>query len=239
MTKFAIVTSTYKKTDGRTPELLTRAMKSLLNQTHTDWKYFLIGDRYEDDQEFQQLASLIPEHKIKAVNRLNVIVERDLHPAPSKKLWCCGGVSSARCGIELALNEGFEFVCKLDHDDWWSEAHLNNFNSAIKKHPELFFLASRSHHKRMNNILPDAAPAGIGYYPKPARVIKSSTCIKYSETYLRPRNVLEETGVVMPADKDLWTRLSQFMKVNNKQGFLNDSVTCYHLEEGSSLGKKL
>lgn len=235
MTKFAIITNTYKKPDGRTPELLTRAIGSILNQTHTDWKYFLIGDKYEDDQEFQRLASLVPEHKIKAVNRLNVTVERDLYPMPSEKLWCCAGGDSTRYGIELALKEGYEFICKLDHDDWWDNTHLSCFNNALIKHPDLFFLASRSHYRKIGNILPKRdQPAGLNYYPLPEKVINASTCIKYSETSIRSRNVLKETGVAIPGDKDLWIRLTQFMKANNKQGYLNDSVTCYHIEEGSA-----
>lgn len=240
MTKFAIITNTYKKPDGRTPELLTRAIKSLLNQTHIDWKYFLIGDKYEDDQEFQRLASLVPEHKIKVVNRLNVTVERDIYINPSRKLWCVGGGGSARYGIELALEEGFEFICKLDHDDWWDKDHLNCFNNALLKHPDLFFLASRSHYFKYGMILPDyTQPSGLNYYPRPGGIINSSTCIKYSETNIRSRDVFKETGTAVPGDMDLWYRLSKFMIENNKKGFLNDTVTCFHIEEGSVLPKKV
>lgn len=234
MTKFAIVTNTYKRPDGKTPELLKRAMESVLSQVHCEWKMFLIGDKYEDDQEFKQLSNIIPPNKIKSVNRLNAIVERDIYPMPSKNLWCAGGVSSTLYGIDLALKEGFEYICKLDHDDWWSDAHLSNFNAVISAHPDLFFLASRSYYKSLNNIKPRRPTSGsiTPYHPKPGRIINSSTCVKYSDTDIRGRDVFKHTGQVKPADMDLWNRLSAFMKNNNKQGYLSSEVTCYHLEEG-------
>lgn len=238
MTKFAIVTNTYKRPDGKTPKLLERAMKSVLNQTHSEWKLFLIGDKYEDDREFRQLSTIIPADKIKAVNRLDVTVERDIYPMPSQKLWCSGGLSSTRHGIKLALNEGYEFICKLDHDDWWDDNHLRNFNAALSRHPNLFFLASRSHHKRLNNILPPGGSGGIGYRPVPKRVINSATCVKYSDTDIRGRDMFKETGRATPTDMDLWSRLSNFMKNNNKQGYLSNEATCYHLEEGFSKNAK-
>ena len=235
MNKFAIIISTYKKPDGRTPELLTKTLQSVIDQTYTNWKVFLIGDKYEDDDEFKKLASIIPTDKIKCVNRLDAIVERDTYPMPSQPLWCAGGGSSNRFGIDLALKEGYDFICYLNHDDWWDRNHLGNFNSVLLEHPDLFFLASRSHFRRVNNILPPHnQKAGIGYYPIPCRVVTSSTCIKFSETSVRSRDVFKETGRAVPGDMDLWRRLSQFMKDNNKLGFLVNEITCYHLEEGSA-----
>lgn len=236
MTKFAIVTNTYKRQDNKTPKLLERAMKSVLNQTHSEWKLFLIGDKYEDDQEFKRLSRLIPSDKIKSVNRLNAIVERDIYPMPSRKLWCCAGSGSTRHGIELALNEGYEFICKLDHDDWWEETHLSDFNKALEKHPELFFLASRSTHIGKDPILPPLKhKAGIGYFPQPKKVINSSTCIKYSETKIRSRDTFQKKGKAIPADLDLWKRLKRFMKDNNKKGYLCDNISCHHDDQGYAL----
>ena len=51
--KLAISTSTYKRKDGGTPNLLKRALDSIFNQTHQDFKIFLIGDRYEDENEIK------------------------------------------------------------------------------------------------------------------------------------------------------------------------------------------
>lgn len=234
-TKFAVVITTYKRSDGRTPELLTRALESVKSQTHEDWKVFLMGDKYEDDEEFKKLASILDSDKIKAVNR-EVAAERDIYPKGSMQLWCAGGNASSRAGIQLALDEGFEYVCYLDHDDFWAPGHLMAFNDAIEKHPDLFVLASRSFYLNNSNILPRPhQKAGYGYIPLPEQVVKSSLCLKWSETEIRARDVFKETGKPEPGDKDLWIRLGKEMKERNLKGFLVDFITCAHIEEHFTL----
>ena len=231
MTKFAIVITTYQRSDGKTPEKLTRALNSVNAQRHTDWKVFLMGDRYEDDDEFNRLASLIPKDKITAINRPEA-AERDNYPAGSMQLWCAGGNVSSRAGIDLALSEGYEYVCYLDHDDFWHESHLLHFNNAIKKHPDLVFLASKSLYLSETNVLPSLNhPYGYGYIPKPAGQIKSATCIKWTCTDIRARDVYKETGETKPGDLDLWERFGKEMEQKNMKGFLVGYVTCSHIEE--------
>jgi hypothetical protein len=50
--QFAVVISTYQRPDGNTPHLLKRTLESVLNQTYQNFKIFLIGDKYEDQEEF-------------------------------------------------------------------------------------------------------------------------------------------------------------------------------------------
>ena len=235
MTKFAIVITTYQRPDGKTPEKLTRALNSVNAQRHTDWKVFLMGDRYEDDEEFNRLASLIPKDKITAINRPEA-AERDNYPAGSMQLWCAGGNVSSRAGIDLALSEGYEYVCYLDHDDYWHDAHLLHFNNALEEHPDLVILASRSLYLSEANVLPPPSdPGGYGYIPIRERVIKSATCIKWTCTNIRARDVYKETGQVKPGDLDLWERFGEEMKEKNMKGFLVDYVTCSHLDERYTL----
>ena len=51
--KFAVITATYQRANGSTPEVLTRAINSLKEQKHQDFKLFLIGDGYDDNKEFK------------------------------------------------------------------------------------------------------------------------------------------------------------------------------------------
>lgn len=237
MTRFGIVITTYQRGDGKTPELLNRALKSILNQSHADWKVFLIGDRYEDDEEFQLIVenSGIHSDRIVAVNREEA-AERDNYEPGSMQLWCAGGNVSSRYGISLALEDGIEYVCYLDHDDYWGRSHLLLFNEAIQKHPDVMVLASRSLYLRPGNVLPHLTEkTGYGWLPRPEGLIKSASCIKWSDTDVRPRDVFKETGETKPGDLDLWQRLNAEMKATGRKGFLVPDVTCSHLEEHHTL----
>ena len=56
--KFAVITATYQRSNGSSPEVVTRAIDSLRKQKHQDFKLFLIGDCYDDDKEFQSFKKL-------------------------------------------------------------------------------------------------------------------------------------------------------------------------------------
>ena len=115
MEPLGIVISTYQRPDGKTPELLTRTLNCVLNQSYDNWKVFLIGDKYNDSNEFEQLSSLIPENKIISLN-LPVAVERERYPNGGRNLWHSGGANATNIGIELAVNSGYHYICHLDHD---------------------------------------------------------------------------------------------------------------------------
>ena len=69
----------------------------------------------------------------------------------------------------------------------------------------------------MNNILPNAGQAsGIGYYPIPARVINSSTCIKYSDTDIRSRDVYSWSN---SSSADLEKPANDFIDFIKQQSF--------------------
>lgn len=231
-TKFAVVMSTYVRHDGKTEEHLTKALDSLLEQTHEDWKIFLTGDKFEDEELFDKMVSKIPKSKIKAVNR-PFAPERDKYPAKSHKLWCSGGLSGTNFAIESALKEGFEYVCFLDHDDYWHKEHLSIFNEILGSFDDLVVLASRSVFGGRDFFLPRFQQVGYGYIPAPQNVIKASTCIRWNSIKTRMRDVFEETGVEKPSDMDFWERLSEEMRENDYKGYLHPYVTCYHLEEQS------
>jgi glycosyltransferase involved in cell wall biosynthesis len=61
---FGICISTYQRKDGKTPELLRRALDSVFNQTYKNFKIFLIGDKYENNDEFEKILSEYPSEKI-------------------------------------------------------------------------------------------------------------------------------------------------------------------------------
>ena len=55
--KFAINIPTYYRSDGKSISFLKTALDSVFNQTHQDFKIFLIGDKYENEGELIDLVS--------------------------------------------------------------------------------------------------------------------------------------------------------------------------------------
>jgi hypothetical protein len=228
--KFGIVVATYKRPDGKTPYFLRRALNSINHQTHQDYTVFLIGDDYEDEEELISLSELIPSDKLYLEN-LEVAVERQRYPEGGDALWATGGLNAMNRAIEVGLSMGIKYFCHLDHDDHWSPDHLANFDFSlsIKKSP---FLVSYSTSPVFNSILPVWKKDEIR--PIPRGMIHSSTCVDFSFFSERYRDSYLETGVICPADADLWTRLSETMTRLDIKGKMIKKLTCFHEDEGYS-----
>jgi len=226
MMKLAIVIPTYQRKDNTTPKYLKRALLSIKEQTNQDYMVYLIGDHYEDDAEFNDLAtSIIDSDKIKYVNLPNA-VEREKYAIGDKKLWASGGVNASNIGIELAIKDGYEFICHLDHDDWWGSDHLELIN---KKTDEGYVIITTMGEHFNDNALPKNSTNP--YYPKSSNLLHSTTCVNFKEIPLRYRDVYAEDGRVYASDADLWDRLSPYMIENNKLGYLIEKITCFHEKE--------
>ena len=220
--KFGIIITTYYRPDGRTKNFLTRALTCVRNQIHQDYKVYLIGDKYQDDTEFLEIAqSIIDPDKIYFEN-LTLAKERDQYLG-GEKLWCSGGVSARNYGIEKCISDGFEYVCNLDHDDIWSPEHLSSINNILITNPQYNFILSKCNYRNLY-IVPLYSRPG-DFYPQEGDTIHSATCLNFKLIPLRYRDVFAETGQVYPSDADLWNRVSQFLKSQNQTGFLLDKVT--------------
>lgn len=228
--QFGIVIASYKRPDGETPRLLKRALTSVLNQLHKNYKVLLIGDKYEDENELQAVASIIPTEKIYLEN-LPHAIERERYIDGGSALWASGGLNAMNRAIEVGLGMGVKYFCHLDHDDHWSPDHLLNFNSALET-SESPFMVSYSTSPVFNSILPAWKRDEI--MPIPREMIHSSTCIDFSFFSERYRDVYQETGIVCPADADLWMRLSKTMARLDIKGKLIKKLTCFHEDEGYS-----
>jgi len=62
--KIGIVIATYRKLDGSTYKHLKNTLESVKNQTHKDYKVFLIGDDYTDNNELIELSKIIDDDQI-------------------------------------------------------------------------------------------------------------------------------------------------------------------------------
>lgn len=225
--KIGIIIPTYWRKDGRSKDLLSRALTSIANQSYSNYKVFLVGDLYEKEEELFVASKLVPHNKIKVIN-LPEAKERSKYSG--HRLWCTGGIFASNVGIDLCLDENIHRICHLDHDDWWEPTHLEEITKAFSE-SNYAIVSTRSSHIN-NQIFPknNALP----FYPTCNDQIRSSVCIDFNQLRFRYRNVYEMTGRDFPADCDLWNRISEHIRKNNLVGKLIFKVTCNHPTEGYS-----
>jgi glycosyltransferase involved in cell wall biosynthesis len=228
--KIAIIIPTYQKKDNTTLFYLTRALESIKNQTHKDYKVFLIGDKYDDNNEFNSLTKIIDNDKMFAYN-LDYAYERDKYNNNPEVLWTCGGTNAVNIGIEYALGQGFEYIAHLDHDDYWDENHLLEIVNVIKHNTNVGFIYTLS--RFINRILPNVISNGEIIYslPEQSNIIHSSTCVNFKLLVSRYRNMFETNGIAYPSDADLWNQLKIEIPNKNLNSFLIKKITCTHDKE--------
>ena len=218
----AIVIPTYFRPDGRTAFYLERALSSIKSQTYQDYEIFLIGDNYTNHLELFRIAA---KYGIRHCVNLPVSVERSKYPFGDYRLFCAGGVTPGLKGIDMALDNGFKYVCHLDHDDYWESNHLQLISEVLDNDP--LFVCTLSTY--FGAYLPFIEPTNeiMEYASRPGCCSLSASCIKYSDTDIRFRDHFAETGEAFPADADFWQRLEG-------KGYLITTVTVHHDEEGYS-----
>lgn len=229
---YGILVKSYKRKNGSSPEYVKRCFDSIMNQTYKNFKVFFIGDKYEDEQEFQNLCSLIPEEKIIAVN-LPVAAERDDPRLTGRALWCSAGANAAKFGMNLMKENNIFHHCRLDDDDYWLPNHLQLINSGYTMFPESVYVYTNALHLGRTFPLENVSPllAYDNLPPRPEKVIQSSVSWRLDKIPLMPRTCLEQ-GRVFPADADLWQRMGLFFKDNNLKTLYIPLTTTVHDTEG-------
>lgn len=229
--KLGILIVTYQRLDGSTPVLLKRAIESVKNQSYQDFTLIVVGDKYDNNNEFETICKESGlENKIIYEN-LSYAKEREKYPIGSKELWSAGGVNARNYGVELALKSGLTYVCHLDHDDYWHPQHLEIINYTIEETKDASFINTCSTY--FNSYIPrveltnEVVPSQV----KPGEFVHSSVCINHKLIPLKYRDVYEETGKEYAADADLWIRIGKFVKDNNLKTYRITSLTCFHPSE--------
>lgn len=231
----AVVIVTYQRKDGKTPFYLKRALDSVFSRQHKDFKIFLIGDHYENNNEWSHLVRPYHGDRFYCIN-LDVAKERDSYK-DKMLLWCTGGLTAYNIGINKAIEEGFEYICHLDHDDYWGSNHLQTISYVIEE-TKADWLCTRSLYGNSGTLpkVPDMPENEvISFVPAGGNVIHSSTCYNYKTIPLRVENTFEKIGIALPADADLWDRSAVYIRENNLKSVFINKTTCYHIEEGYTL----
>jgi len=229
--KFAIIIPTYYRSDGKSIIFLKKALDSIFNQTHQDFKIFLIGDKYENEIEIFDLVSTYDSNKLVFKN-LSYAKERDKYIDNKWALWSYGGVNATNIGIEDALNEGYEYSCHLDHDDWWLSNHLFEINKCIEEtNSDWVCTKSTYGHTYLPNI--ESSEIYNEFYPKNGQLIRSSVCMNFKTIPLRYRDLFELNNFVgLPGDADLWERSRMVILSSNLKSIFINKLTCRHDDEG-------
>lgn len=247
--KIAWVIPTYRREDSLTKKFLLRTLESLKNQTYKDFRVYLIGDAYSDEKEFQEF------NIIEGMHLENLPEPGERGKWTGHKLWCIGGFNASSYGFKKAIDDGYEWICGCDHDDFYEKTHVEEIVNIIQKEPNAVFVCSLAKYLH-HGFLPRKDMSRIGGYvpnnkipfrmiPQPGNMVRSSACVNVSKTKVFWRNMYEELGikdtdpdyvdgklVEYPGDAQYWRDLSKIMNEKNLLGFCTNSQTCNHIEEG-------
>jgi glycosyltransferase involved in cell wall biosynthesis len=240
--KFAVTIATYQRKDGKTPELLKRALDSVFNQTHKDFRIFIVGDNYEDNTEFNEIISQYPQDKIYSVNlpesydrlKYKGIGSENFEFDTKRALWCNGGRTAMNIGIELALHNGYDWVAHLDHDDFWEPTHLELINNVVERYGyECIWITTKATFGPNDVMEVETNGWDVVYHlPRGYNVIHSAIAMSMKRIPLRYRDVYYEDGNMIPTDADFWDRLGKFIVENGYTGTYINALTCRHDSEG-------
>lgn len=225
--------STYERKDGSTPVYLKRALDSIFNQTHQDFKVFLIGDKYDTEKDVLDLLTDYDSDKIVFKN-LSYAKERDNYLDNKMALWSYGGVNAVNIGVQDSLDNGYEYICHLDHDDWWLPEHLYEINKCIEE-TNADWVCTKSTYSSSQQYLPitNNTDEYQLFYPRYAGLIHSSVCMNFKKISLQYRDLFDlNQSVGLPSDGDLWERCRMVIKSLDLKSLFINKLTCRHDEEG-------
>jgi glycosyltransferase involved in cell wall biosynthesis len=229
-----ITIHTYQRKDGQTPQLLSRTIRSVINQSYQNYKIFIVGDKYENNQEFEDIINSFTEisHKIIYEN-LSFANERDKYLGVNNMaLWNCGGANALNHANNLAKANGITKVCHLDHDDTWSPNHLELIANAILEKQNPAFIHTLS--KYLDNpTFPQMICDGkiIEHYPAYCSLIHSSIYMDLEQLNMPYRDLWAEQGRYFPSDGDMWDRIREKCTAENLKCYVIREVTCNHEKE--------
>ena len=173
--KFAVIIATYQRKNNNTLQCITNVAQFLNNQTYKNFKIFLIGDKYDNNDEFLKFKNLFNNDIY--IHNNNKCFRNNVFNIQQNK-WTCGGMLARYHGIKQACKENIQYYLHLDDDDIWSINHIEKINKVICDFPDIDFLMTKANYGNM--ILPREKINKIeynNYKIKPRDSVHSSWCI--------------------------------------------------------------
>lgn len=256
--KFGIVMPTHKISDGsaqagrdrymNTPDLLRDSLGSIKNQTYDNYVVYLIGDAYKGDEEIiKVMDEVIPKNKIKYHN-LSKPGERN-KGFTKEQFRYTAGCGAMNKGLNMAINDGIDYIVRIDHDDKWTPNHLELLAKAYTQYPELAYVFTRSRKKvdAMNSskkymyqpsedrhittiepnnlgfVYGDVSHSAVSWRPSMIGNIKYRDAQQQSKT--EPKIPLTKT---MPADADMFKRMMDIIKKKGHKYMYIPKLTSFY-----------
>lgn len=185
-TLISIVIPTYNR-----PELLKKAIQSVLDQTYTNFEIIIIDDSSTKDNE----------KNIKSFNKKNIIYIKN----KTRK----GGGYSRNIGIKKAKGE---FIAFLDDDDEWMPQKLEKQLKAFNN-PKLGIVVCYSLDKRYDRVRISKPPENVDH-----KYLLKSFNLSSTSTYMVKKEILDKVGYFdtkLPSaqEYDLALRITKYYTV--------------------------
>ena len=210
--QFTVIIPLYNKAP-----YIGKALRSVLDQTFTDFEVIVVDDGSTDES-----ARLAEESLSNASVEWQLIRQEN------------AGVSTAR-NNGAAHSKG-EYLCFLDDDDWWDSSFLERMDWLIKEYPDAGIWGTNYYYVkngRKRVCVPGAETGYINY----CKVYAEGMAMPLTSISVAVRPaVYDEFHGFNPAlklgeDFDLWIKIALYYKV----AFLNEPLAFYYQDVNPSM----
>jgi len=174
--KYGICMATYQRRNGKSPNYIIRSFNSILSQSASNWHLYLVGDKYEDNDEFNKIVSLFPKEKITYINLPNAIERENVEN--SFELWKIAGSNAFNVANNMALKDGCDYILHYDDDDIWHPKKIQILNFICTIYTTPAFIYHYSTHVNPK-VIPIEKITTLGkntLLPRSCNVIHSACC---------------------------------------------------------------
>lgn len=200
----------------RKPEMLERAIKSVIAQTYTDWDLVVVDDS-PADYEFRDDVRKMAEEWSKKDSRVRYVAHDKNY----------GAQRARNTALKIAIDEVYEFIAFLDDDDEWLPEKLEKQIARFSECDENTALVyCRGYRAWQNEEYTNFSKFKEGYvYPE---LLTKDFIGTFSTPLIRTECIRAIGGfdeeMTAHQDYDTWLRISEHYKIT----FVNDILFCKH-----------
>lgn len=212
----SIIITTYK----RNPEIVARAITSVINQTYKNWELFVIDDSPNDYRERENVKKIVNSFKNSKISYIQL----------PKNMGACKARNEG-----LRLSSG-EYIAFLDDDDVWDntklEKQLKRFNELDDKYALVYCGSIYYNEKKNKYKLHDSIFKSGDVFDE----LIMKNFIGGSSFPLIRADVIKELGgfdetLLACQDLDMWLRISKKYYID----YVEEPLVIYYLHDGEQI----